>query len=192
MRQSTIIFVFLFVFHIAFSQSEKTIYSGGMLLFQPGITIAENPQQQIETISFGIGGILRFYAKDHLCFGLFGGNQKAKYTSSFSKNSTISLGYGGVFFGYTNKINRFRFCTSLSLNKGRIKNMHIEKQDGTQILEGDYYSHPAWVGSPILSLDYALTEKISFTSQLICLTAFYKQNDLYFCPVLQLGVLFNR
>ncbi len=192
MRLSTVLFIFIFSTVFCFSQTEKALYSGGMLLFQPGITIAENPQQQIETLSFGIGGILRFYAKDHWCFGLFGGNQKAKYTSSFSKNSTISLGYGGVFFGYTKKMNRFRLCAYLSLNKGRIKNMHIEKQDGSQILEGDYYSYPAWVGSPILSLDYALTDKISLTSQLICLTAFYKQNDLYFCPVLQLGVLFNR
>lgn len=83
------------------AQEYKNLYSGGMLFFQPGYTVASNEYQKINSYSSGIGGILRFYARKHLTLGLHGGSNKAVYKSSNSKNSYISLGYGGVFAGYT-------------------------------------------------------------------------------------------
>lgn len=175
-----------------FSQEKKPLYSGGMLFLQPGITIAQNPHQDIINLGFGIGGILRFYVKDHFCLGLIGGSQKTKYSSVGSDNSYISLGYGGPMIGYTYFKNKLRFCVALSLGKGRIKNLHIQNQTGVLLTNADYYDYKAWVGYPMLSIDYMMTGKIALTSQLIFLGAIYNKNDLYFCPVFQIGILFNR
>ena len=49
----------------------------------------------------------------------------------------------------------------------------------------------AFVYSPLISFDYALTPKISFTIQGIYLVAKYEKNSLY-NPTLQFGILFNR
>lgn len=91
---------------ISFSQSEKSnIYSGGMLILQPGFCITKNNHKDINELSFGLGGILRFYLFKHFTAGVNGGSQKATYSSGNSDNSTISLGYGGAFVGLTRKIN---------------------------------------------------------------------------------------
>jgi len=171
---------------------EKSLYSGGMLFFQPGYTRYQNQSQEISNFSFGLGGLLRFYPTKHLCVGLAGGTQKAKYITSGSVNSYISLGYGGLIFGYTFIHGKMRFCANIGLARGRLKNLHITQQNGSIINQGDFYSYGAWVVYPSLSFDYMLTKKISFTTQLIHLSAVYNENDLYFCPVFQLGVLFNR
>ena len=192
MRRLILSSIFVYFFVISFGQDNKYLYSGGMLMFQPGYSIVKNPHQQIESLGFGIGGILRFYVKDHLTLGISGGSQKTRYSSTGSKNSYISLGYGGPFVGYTILTEKFRYTFSLSVAKGRIKNLHVETQSGYILTESYYYSHKAWVAYPMLSLDYFMTKKIVITSQLIYLSARYNKNDLYFCPVFQLGVLFNR
>ncbi|MDD3739680.1 MAG: hypothetical protein PHH30_00430 [Bacteroidales bacterium] len=175
-----------------FSQEKAQLYSGGMLFLQPGYTIAENQYQKIERLGFGIGGILRFYIKEQFFIGIVGGSQKTKYSSIGSDNSYISLGYGGPMIGYTYHKNKLRFCAGLSLGRGKLKNLHIQTQNGVNLTNADYYSYKAWVGYPMLSLDYMMSDKIAFTSQVIFLGAHYNKNDLYFCPVFQLGILFNR
>jgi len=193
MKKSIVLILFLisFVFYVQ-AQDVKPLYSGGMLFFQPGYTISNNPYQDIESLGFGIGGISRFYPTEYLCVGVSGGSQKTNYNTQGSENSYISLGYGGPIVGYTFAKNKFRFCASVGFGKGRIKNLHISQQSGTVINDAGFYNFSAWVVYPIISFDYMLTKKISFTSQLINLTAAYNKNDLYFCPVFQLGILFNR
>ncbi|MDR2009273.1 MAG: hypothetical protein LBQ22_02175 [Bacteroidales bacterium] len=178
-----------------FSQEDKKnhlLYSGGMLFFQPGYTMTKNEFQSVESLGIGIGGLLRFYIKEHLTLGVIGGNQKTSYSSTNSDNSYISLGYGGVFFGYTLLRDKFRFCAAVSLGMGRIKNLHIEDQNGVVLNSASFYSYPAKVAYPMLSFDYFITKKISVVFQTIYLTAHYNKNDLYFCPVFQLGIVFNR
>jgi hypothetical protein len=192
MKKLILLSILIYLNLFCFSQDRKPMYSGGMLFLQPGFTIAQNPHQKIETLGFGIGGILRFYIKDHICLGIIGGNQKTNYKSTGSDNSYITLGYGGPMMGYTYSKNKFRFCAAISVGKAKIKNLHIQSQNGVILSDADYYIYKAWVGYPIISFDYLMTEKIAFTSQLICLGAFYNKNDLYFCPVFQIGILFNR
>jgi hypothetical protein len=177
---------------ISNAQEKKYLYSGGMLLLQPGYAMTSNPSQNINSLGFGIGGILRFYLKKHLTLGIIGGSQKTGYQSSGSNNSYISLGYGGPFIGYTYLKNRFRFCASISIGKGRLKNLHIENQTGSVINTASYYNYAAWVAYPMISADYLLTEKIVLTSQVSYLTAQYNKIELFYCPVFQFGVLFNR
>ncbi|MDD3685967.1 MAG: hypothetical protein PHE56_04280 [Bacteroidales bacterium] len=174
------------------AQENKYIYSGGMLFLQPGYTIAHNPYQNIEATGFGIGGILRFYIGNHFCTGIYGGSQKTHYNSTGSANSYISLGYGGPFVGYTYFKNRMRLCLSVGAGGGKIRNLHIQTQTGSVLNQAEYFINSAFVAYPMISLDYMMTQKIAFTSQLICIGALYNQNDLYFCPVFQIGILFNR
>ncbi len=192
MKKSLLFLILIVFFQLIFAQNKSPMYSGGMLFFQPGYTITSNPNQEINSLGFGIGGLLRFYIKDHFTLGLIGGSQKTGYVSTQSENSYINLGYGGVFAGYTYFGEKFRFCIALSGGKGRIKNIHIEEQSGTEIISGNYYTYPVWVAYPMLSVDYYLSKKISLTTQVICLSTLDYQNDLYFCPVFQLGILFNR
>jgi hypothetical protein len=192
MKKYIFILLFLFATAYSFAQEEKPLYSGGMLIFQPGYSFAQNQYQKIETLGFGIGGILRFYVSNHLAVGIIGGSQKTSYISANSDNSYLSLGYGGVFSAFTIKTSKMRFCAGISIAKGRIKNLHIQSQTGVALDDAALFSYPAWVGYPMLSADYFLTKKISLTSQVICLTALYNQNEVFISPVFQLGVLFNR
>lgn len=182
------------LFYITFikAQDNKPFYTGGMLFFQPGYAIAENSFKQIESVGYGLGGLLRFYVKNHLTLGIIGGSHKTHYETHNSKNSYISLGYGGIFFGYTYASSKFRFCTAASFGMGRIKNLHIENQNGSVLDQAYFYSYPAKVVYPMLSFDYYITKKLSFVVQTIFLTSHYNKNDLYFCPILQFGIVFNR
>lgn len=188
-----IVFLIVLLLSLKLSaQENKYIYSGGMLFFQPGYTITQNQYQNIDAPGFGIGGILRFYIGNHFCTGIYGGSQKTHYSSTGSENSYISLGYGGPFIGYTYFKNKLRLCLSVGAGGGKIRNLHIQTQTGSVLNQAEYFINSAFVAYPMISFDYMMTQKIAFTSQLICIGALYNQNDLYFCPVFQIGILFNR
>ncbi|MCK9498657.1 MAG: hypothetical protein M0Q45_04025 [Bacteroidales bacterium] len=174
------------------SKENKSLYSGAMLFFQPGFLTAENNYQEINSYSSGIGGILRLYAGNHFTYGLHGGNNKAVYKSANSENSYISFGYGGAFVGFTARKDKLRFCSSLGLGLGKIRNLHIENQTETVLNLAEIYFYRGFSLNPLISLDYYLTEKIALTTQLMTIIAFYNKNDLYFCPTFQIGILFNR
>ena len=70
-KKSAGIFIFLFFSLYGLTQNiHKNKYSGGMLFLQPGFTVTENLHQEINDLSFGIGGILRFYFYEHLTAGI--------------------------------------------------------------------------------------------------------------------------
>ena len=170
----------------------KSIYSGGMLILQPGYAITTSNYQTLRNLSFGIGGILRFYFLDHLTAGMYGGTQKTHYSSANSDNSYLNLGYGGPFIGYSRKSGKFRYTASAFVGRGSIKNLHIESQVNHVLTEAYWHKYPVTVFSPILSLDYSLSTRLMLTFQTVCLTAFYDTNRSFFNPTFQAGVLFNR
>lgn len=170
----------------------KGVYSGGMLLFQPGYTLTSNDLQDIKASSFAIGGILRMYFGKHLTAGIYGGSQKTTYPSANSDHSNYTFGYGGPFVGLTHKSGKFRYTLSAFAGMGSIRNLHIENQTGEVLDEAYLYQHSALVYSPILSLDYALTKRLSLTFQTLCLTGSFDGGRTFFNPTLQFGVLFNR
>lgn len=173
-------------------QDNTNLYSGGMLFLQPGYTFTRNAHQQIRDHSFGLGGILRFYLPHHLTAGIYGGTQKTGYISANSVNSTMNLGYGGPFIGYSRLAGRFRYTLSAFAGKGTLRNLHIESQQGNLLSESYLYSHSVWVFSPLLSLDYALTKRLLVTFQGVCITTKYNSGMLFYNPTAQLGILFNR
>lgn len=170
----------------------RGVYSGGMLLFQPGYTITSNNRQDIKASSFAIGGILRMYFGKHLTAGIYGGSQKTIYPSANSVNSYFNFGYGGPFVGLTHKSGRIRYTVSAFAGMGSIRNLHIESQNGEVLTEAYSYQHSALVYSPILSLDYALTKRLSLTFQTLCLTGSFDGGRKFYNPTMQFGVLFNR
>jgi TM2 domain-containing membrane protein YozV len=82
MKKTIILICFIILSQISHAQEKKYLYSGGMLLLQPGYAMTSNPSQNINSLGFGIGGILRFYLKKHLTLGIIGGSQKTGYQSS--------------------------------------------------------------------------------------------------------------
>lgn len=171
---------------------KKGVYSGGMLLFQPGYTLTSNDFQDIKASSFAIGGILRMYFGKHLTAGIYGGTQKTTYPSTNSTNSYFNFGYGGPFVGLTHHSGKIRYTVSAFVGMGSIRNLHIESQNGETLTEAYLYQHSALVYSPILSLDYALTKRLSLTFQTLCLTGSFDGGKNFYNPTMQFGVLFNR
>ncbi len=172
--------------------AKQELYSGGMLFFQPGYTITKNNQQKIEDISFGIGGILRLYFYNYFTAGIFGGTHKTSYNSTGSSDSYLNFGYGGPFIGLSHKTGKFRFSLSAFTGMGKIKNLHIEKQINDTITNAYLYKKSAIVISPLVSADYAITQKLSFTLQAICLFSKFEADKKIVNPVIQIGILINR
>ncbi len=186
-----IIFLF-FCFSLgSYAEENKSHYSGGMLIFQPGIMMADNEYQSIQSYSTSIGGILRMYFGDVGTAGLYGGHEKSQYTTAGSENSYFNLGYGGGFVGLSKKVKRFRYTASAFAGMGSIQNLHIEKQLGSELTEAQLYKQAVFLYSPILSVDYAITKRFYFTLQAICLMGEF-QNKPFYNPTLQLGILFSR
>lgn len=196
MTKNTILFLFLSILlpsGVALGQQQATsTYSGGMLFLQPGFTMTSNKHQKINDFNFGLGGILRLYLSDWLTTGVYGGTQKTGYTSANSDKSTLSLGFGGAFLGYSRQEKRLRYTASALVGRGNIHNLHIERQIGDFLSEAYLYDYPVWVFSPILSIDYALTQRLQLTVQGVCPIARYNDTRHIFNPTLQIGLLFSR
>lgn len=187
------IVLFTFISLCGFSQTEKpAIYSGGMLIFQPGYTLNQNQHQEIRDLSFGIGGILRFYIGKSFTAGIYGGSQKTSYVSENSKSSYLHLGYGGPFVGFSKPYGNFRLTASAFVGGGRLKNLHVENQQGAVLEEAYFYEESTFVLSPVLSVDYSLTQRLLLSFQFVCLSAMYADNQVLYNPTFQLGILFNR
>lgn len=185
--------VFLFsLISVCYSQNDaSSLYSGGMLILQPGFTMTANERQDIRDVSFSIGGILRMYFCDYFTAGIYGGSQKTGYVTSGSENSYLNLGYGGPFLGISHKDGKFRYTATAFVGMGAFKNLHIESQDGNELTDADLYKSTTVVYSPILSLDYALTKRLYVTAQTICLMGKF-EGKLFYNPTFQLGILFSR
>ena len=71
MNSKNSVFLILFLIFLSFSslrsEEKKSLYSGGMLIFQPGISMGTNAYQPLQNYSTAIGGILRMYFCDFCC-----------------------------------------------------------------------------------------------------------------------------
>lgn len=175
------------------AQNEKSnIYSGGMLILQPGYTFTSNNHQKITDMSFGLGGILRFYIFNYFTAGVYGGTQRTSYSSANSQSSNISLGYGGPFVGVSYKSGRLRYTASAFGGMGTVRNLHVESQSGSTLTDAYLYKHSAFVYSPVLSVDFALTQRLMLTLQSVFLFASFDDGKTLKNPTFQVGLLFNR
>ncbi len=185
------IFCLSFLTSVNAQEESKSLYSGGMLILQPGYTITGNDHQDIRDMSSSIGGILRMYFGRCFTAGIYGGSQKTHYKTTGSDNSYINLGYGGPFFGFSHKSGKFRYTASAFAGMGAFRNLHIENQTGNYLSNANLYKASTIVYSPILSVDYAITKRIYITAQTLCLMGEF-QNKPFYNPTFQLGILFSR
>ncbi len=169
----------------------RNLYSGGMLILQPGKMSATNPYQNISDRSSGLGGILRLYFGRYATAGIYGSTHRTTYSTPGSENSTLNLGYGGPFAGFSMRRSRFRFTLSAFAGRGTIRNLHINQQDGQKLIDATLHQESVWVLSPIISVDYALTHRLVFTLQMARPTTSFNNHPLY-APTFQAGLLFNR
>ncbi len=192
-KNSIFFILFLIFFSSSFLRAEerKSLYSGGMLVFQPGISMGANAYQPLQSYSTAIGGILRMYFCDFCTAGLYGGHQKSQYKTAGSDNSYFNLGYGGVFLGFSKQLGKFRYTASAFGGIGSMDNLHVENQVDTELNEAHLYKESMFLYSPILSMDYSLTKRIFLTVQTVCLIGKY-QNQPYYNPTFQFGILFSR
>ena len=192
MKKIIVFLICLLVISSATAQEEtKSLYSGGMLILQPGLTIAGNDHQDIRDGSISVGGILRMYFCKYFTAGIYGGSQKTHYKTSGSENSYLNLGYGGPFVGFSHKSGKIRYTASAFAGMGSFRNLHIENQTGSFLSDANLYKASTVVCSPILSLDYAITKRIFVTVQTLCLMGKFEKKSFY-NPTFQLGILFSR
>lgn len=195
MKEFIVSTLLIVLVHSGFSNNSDTtsnIYSGGMLIIQPGYSLASNSYQEIQNLNFGLGGILRFYFFDIFTAGIYGGTQRTKYDTENSKSSYLSIGYGGPFVGLSKRIGNFRYTASGFVGKGTIRNLHVQNQMGNQLVEASFYKTSTIVLSPILSVDYSLTQRLQLTVQAVCIMAKQENKEYLYNPTLQIGILFNR
>lgn len=185
------IFCLSFLTSVNAQEESKSLYSGGMLILQPGYTITGNDHQDIRDMSSSIGGILRMYFGRCFTAGIYGGSQKTHYKTTGSDNSYINLGYGGPFFGFSHKSGKFRYTASAFAGMGAFRNLHIETQSGNYLSDASLYKASTIIYSPILSVDYAITKRIYITAQTLCLMGEF-QNQSFYNPTFQMGILFSR
>lgn len=188
MRSLFIAFIVQSLFSSA-QTTDKNLYSGGMLIFQPGYSKFYNEFKNIESPTFGIGGIFRFYIGDIFVIGLYGGTQKGSYSMPESEDSYFSLSYGNLLAGITRKYKKSRVTASISAGHGSIKNLHINEIVDNRIVDARFISQSALLFSPLISFDYALTNRLLFTAQV---SYFVDTKKKYQNTSLQLGLLFNR
>ncbi len=192
MRFKFFVISVLLICPVLLTAQTGSIYSGGMLVFQPGITITNNGHQDINTGSGSVGGILRMYFGKNLTAGIYGGSQTTNYQSTGSEDSFFKIGYGGPFFGYSKLQGKFRFSSSLFVGMGSVTNLHIDTHTGDQLGDAWLHKSSTVLFSPIISIDYAITKRLFVTAQTICLTGKYDRNKWYYNPTLQFGILFSR
>ncbi len=185
------VFCLFFLTSVNAQEESKSLYSGGMLILQPGYTITGNDHQDIRDLSSSIGGILRMYFGRCFTAGIYGGSQKTHYKTTGSGNSYLNLGYGGPFVGFSHKSGKFRYTASAFAGMGAFRNLHIENQTGNYLSDANLYKASTIVYSPILSVDYAITKRIYLTAQTLCLMGEFQHKSFY-NPTLQLGILFSR
>ena len=161
-------------------------------MLQPGFSSASNPHQRFNSMSHGLGGVLRFYFRGNFAAGITGHSHKATYQTEGSEHSTLSLGYGGPFAGYSRSNGKYRFTLGVCGGMGTLRNLHIEKQTGNIIEEAYLYRHRAYVVSPLVSLDLHVTARLSVVIQCMIPVAFYDTGRIYTNPAAQFGVVFNR
>ena len=64
-----------------------------------------------------------------------------------------------IILGYALAKNKFRYCVSHGVARGRLKNLHMSQQTETIIDDAGLYSYGAWVTYPLISYDYMKTKK---------------------------------
>ena len=171
--------------------TESNIYSGGMLIVQPGYLMADNTFGSINTFSTGIGGILRFYLGKHFTAGILGGNTGGHYNTQGSETSYLKLGYGGAFAGYSLRKNDWRFTSAVSIGGGSVKNLHVNEQIGNKLNDAHYFKYATPVVIPFISVDRSLTKRLYLTAQISGI--FFTENRvIHQNPVFQAGILFGR
>lgn len=170
-------------------KADKNIYSGGMHILQPSLVNLTNLYGEYSSIGSGIGGIMRFYIGSNFAAGIYGGSLRANYDTEGSENSYVNLGHGGLFIGFTQKYNRWRFNASAGVGRGSLKNLHIEQQQGSELLNANLFDTSAIVYVPFGGFDYEITKRLLFTTQI---SYFMADNMNYQNTVLQIGLLFNR
>jgi hypothetical protein len=191
MKSGLLVVFFLWMSSLTFAQ-QNPLYSGGMLVYQPGYFSGTMKHGEINTMSNSVGGILRFYPVGNLTVGIYGGKMHTAYKTEGSEDSYFDFGYGGPFVGYSRLSNNFRFTASVFGGIGKIKNLHIISQTGTVLHSSELLKTRALVFSPIVSFDYAISKRIFITAQTLCLTSFFEQSQHFYNPTLQVGILFSR
>ena len=186
----------------AFAQTDTTTtkkkisFSGGMMLhigYQGGkgcgfIDNTTGQEQTLHSLTYGIGGQLRFHLLDHMHVGTEG------YVSTMplnkqGKESNIRTGWGGILCGYYTTFNRFQLMTGGTLGGGAQRSLHVfqpeEKLTTATELTNESPIHSSvfakksfFVFDPYIAIEYALTQRIHLIFKLDYMIAVHQQQFL--------------
>jgi len=175
---------------LASQETKKTVsFTGGMFL-QSGYYVQQNTQ--VNGLSNGLGGVLKFHLSEHFYVGSSGGNIRRNYPTPESEFSFIDIGYGGILGGWYFKRKKYRISVQAFAGMGKMSQLHIPSQIGNQLIGATYHEKTVWMLSPAIGFEYFLSEKLSFLLQTELISAFQKDNHECFLPLVRLGILFNR
>ncbi|MDA3912448.1 MAG: hypothetical protein PF448_13930 [Bacteroidales bacterium] len=177
-------------FGLLAQESKKPIsFTGGMFL-QSGYYWQQDTQ--VNGLSNGLGGVLKFHITEHFYIGSSGGNIRRNYSTPESEFPYIDIGYGGLLGGWYHKSEKYRISLQGFAGMGKMTQLHIPSQIGNQLIGASYQENTIWILAPAIGFEYFLSEKISFLLQTELISAFHAKNHEFFLPLVRFGILFNR
>src|SRR6056297_610006 len=155
MRLTALCFFLLFSLALL-AQNDSTRYSGGMFYqYNDGAVLND---------SHGLGGMLRFYPVNNLYIGGQGASYKADML--FQKSpSYANLSYGGLSAGVYKYWERTRWSAGLFFGGGKQKSLIVTEVSGDTITGAHLRKETITLMSPEISLEYFITDKITFFAQ---------------------------
>ena len=190
---------------------KKFIFAGGMMLhigYQGGKGCGflddAGEEKTLHSLTYGIGGQLRFHLLEHMHLGTEG------YVSTMplnrqGKESNIRTGWGGILCGYYTTFNRLQLMAGGTLGGGAQRSLHVFHpdeqaayfaafQDFPQAREGataasnpqaetpihssSFAKKSFFVFDPYVALEYALTQRIHLIFKLDYMIAVHQQHFL--------------
>ena len=163
------------------------------MALQAGYIAVQTENGEAMGLMTGLGGRLHFNIHDHIRVGGAGAATNLNYDKPGNAGSYFQLSYGGLTLEATFPVNQWRFSLGILAGGGKSVNLDIRSVTNDTILGAIYEKEATFIASPLLTVEYHLTETISFMflADFLMGNNLAKSTSLKY-PKFHLGVLFNK
>ncbi|PLX00951.1 MAG: hypothetical protein C0594_14935 [Marinilabiliales bacterium] len=182
--------VLLICFTASSFASEDKLFGGGMFI-ETGYWKVSTLYGDASGSPLGIGGKLHFQLSKHYRIGMMGAKTTLNYINIGLEGSYLQLGYGGLTGEAVYEKGDVIITGGFLFGGASINNLHLlNKTVPESVYSAQINHYTSLIFSPIVSVEYAATEKISLT--LICdyLMGDKIAEDTKLGPKFRFGVIF--
>lgn len=169
--------------HLGYIKSAKfSLYDGASSTFFP-------EKKQINDLTYGIGGVLKFFIGKYFRLGFEGYASTSNYEKIGSK---YKLGWGGLLVDCYYPLGRFLPYVGLTIGGGGVSNLSFVQVSPTY-KEVLYDKYTTFLITPFVGVEYMLTDRIncSFKVDFIC-DVLGEHDSFAWGPRFYLGIIFSN